>query len=92
MKQQESKLKNILNVGFKISQIKDIDLLLEKILGETRAFTNVTPVRSMSRKAGACVSAMPRTTPCNDSCCPASRPKTVAPGANRAKRSLSSAG
>jgi hypothetical protein len=39
MKQQEIKLKNILNVGFEISQIKDIDLLLEMILGETWAFT-----------------------------------------------------
>jgi len=36
---QESKLKMILNVGLEISQIKDIDLLLEKILGEARDFT-----------------------------------------------------
>jgi HD-GYP domain-containing protein (c-di-GMP phosphodiesterase class II) len=40
MEHQESKLKKILNVGFEISQIKDIDLLLEKILGEARVFTN----------------------------------------------------
>jgi HD-GYP domain-containing protein (c-di-GMP phosphodiesterase class II) len=40
MKHQENKLKKILNVGLEISQIKDIDLLLEKILGEARAFTN----------------------------------------------------
>ncbi|MBL0226152.1 MAG: HD domain-containing protein [Geobacteraceae bacterium] len=40
MEHQESKLKKILNVGFEISQIKDIDLLLEKILGEARSFTN----------------------------------------------------
>lgn len=40
MKHQESKLKKILNLSFEISQIKDIDLLLEKILGEARAFTN----------------------------------------------------
>ena len=39
MKHRESKLKMILNVGLEISQIKDIDLLLEKILGEARAFT-----------------------------------------------------
>ena len=39
MKHQESKLKMILNVGLEISQIKDIDLLLEKILGEARDFT-----------------------------------------------------
>jgi len=39
MKHQESKLKKIFNVGLEISQIKDIDLLLEKILGEARAFT-----------------------------------------------------
>jgi HD-GYP domain-containing protein (c-di-GMP phosphodiesterase class II) len=37
---QDSKLKKILNLGFEISQVKDIDLLLEKILGEARAFTN----------------------------------------------------
>lgn len=40
MKHQENRLKKILNIGFEISQIKDIDLLLEKILGEARAFTN----------------------------------------------------
>jgi HD-GYP domain-containing protein (c-di-GMP phosphodiesterase class II) len=40
MEFQDSKLKKILNLGFEISQIKDIDLLLEKILGEARAFTN----------------------------------------------------
>jgi len=40
MKRQESKLKTVLNLGLEISQIKDIDLLLEKILGEARAFTN----------------------------------------------------
>ena len=39
MKHRESKLKMILNVGLEISQIKDIDLLLEKILGEARDFT-----------------------------------------------------
>ena len=37
---QDNKLHKILNLGFEISQIKDIDLLLEKILGEARAFTN----------------------------------------------------
>jgi HD-GYP domain-containing protein (c-di-GMP phosphodiesterase class II) len=40
MEFQDSKFKKILNLGFEISQIKDIDLLLEKILGEARAFTN----------------------------------------------------
>jgi HD-GYP domain-containing protein (c-di-GMP phosphodiesterase class II) len=40
MKHQESRLKKILNIGLEISQIKDIDLLLEKILGEARTFTN----------------------------------------------------
>jgi hypothetical protein len=54
MKQQESKLKNILNVGFKISQIKDIDLLLEKILGETRAFTKCD-AGSIYVKEGGCL-------------------------------------
>jgi HD-GYP domain-containing protein (c-di-GMP phosphodiesterase class II) len=33
-------LKKILQLGLEISQIKDIDLLLEKILGEARVFTN----------------------------------------------------
>ena len=40
MPYQESKLRKILNLGFEISQIKDIDLLLEKVLSEARAFTN----------------------------------------------------
>jgi HD-GYP domain-containing protein (c-di-GMP phosphodiesterase class II) len=40
MEFKDSKLKKILNLGFEISQIKDIDLLLEKILGEARTFTN----------------------------------------------------
>jgi HD-GYP domain-containing protein (c-di-GMP phosphodiesterase class II) len=40
MQSQEEKLHKILNLGFEISQIKDIDLLLEKILSEARAFTN----------------------------------------------------
>jgi len=37
---QDDKLRKILNLGLEISQIKDIDLLLEKILSEARAFTN----------------------------------------------------
>lgn len=40
MPRQDEKLQKILNLGFEISQIKDIDLLLEKILGEARTFTN----------------------------------------------------
>ena len=40
MQVQAEKLQKILNVGLEISQIKDIDLLLEKILGEARRFTN----------------------------------------------------
>ena len=40
MECQDDKLRRILDLGFEISQIKDIDLLLEKILGEARAFTN----------------------------------------------------
>jgi hypothetical protein len=54
MKQQESKLKNILNVGFEISQIKDIDLLLEMILGEARAFTKCD-AGSIYVKEGECL-------------------------------------
>lgn len=40
MEDRNSKLMNVLNRGLEISQIKDIDLLLEKILGEARSFTN----------------------------------------------------
>lgn len=37
---QEEKLRKIIELGYEISQIKDIDLLLEKILREARGFTN----------------------------------------------------
>lgn len=37
---QEEKLRKIIDLGYEISQIKDIDLLLEKILLEARHFTN----------------------------------------------------
>jgi HD-GYP domain-containing protein (c-di-GMP phosphodiesterase class II) len=37
---QDPRLKNILYLSLEISQIKDIDLLLEKILSEARLFTN----------------------------------------------------
>lgn len=37
---KDAKLKLILDLGLEISQIKDIDLLLEKILSEARVFTN----------------------------------------------------
>lgn len=37
---QDDMLKKILHFGLEISQIKDIDLMLEKILGEARVFTN----------------------------------------------------
>lgn len=40
MSNQYADLHKILNLGFEFSQIKDIDLLLEKILGEARKFTN----------------------------------------------------
>jgi HD-GYP domain-containing protein (c-di-GMP phosphodiesterase class II) len=40
MESNDNKLKKILNLGLEISQIKDIDLLLEKILSEARGFTN----------------------------------------------------
>lgn len=40
MTKNDDKLRRILNLGFEISQIKDIDLLLEKVLSEARAFTN----------------------------------------------------
>jgi HD-GYP domain-containing protein (c-di-GMP phosphodiesterase class II) len=37
---QEEKLRKVIELGYEISQIKDIDLLLEKILHEARGFTN----------------------------------------------------
>ena len=40
MQSQNEKLHKILNLGNEISQIKDIDFLLEKVLSEARAFTN----------------------------------------------------
>jgi HD-GYP domain-containing protein (c-di-GMP phosphodiesterase class II) len=40
MEYNDKKLRKILDLGLEISQIKDIDLLLEKILSEARAFTN----------------------------------------------------
>jgi len=40
MEDRDKKLMNVLNLGLEISQIKDIDLLLEKILNEARRFTN----------------------------------------------------
>ncbi|MEI6207562.1 MAG: HD domain-containing phosphohydrolase [Desulfuromonadales bacterium] len=40
MQCQEDKLRKIIDLGFELSQIKDIDLLLEKVLSEARKFTN----------------------------------------------------
>ena len=40
MASQEEKLRRIIDLGYEISQIKDIDLLLEKVLREARGFTN----------------------------------------------------
>ncbi len=40
MEDRNSKLMTVLNRGLEISQIKDIDLLLEKILSEARRYTN----------------------------------------------------
>jgi HD-GYP domain-containing protein (c-di-GMP phosphodiesterase class II) len=40
MTTQEEKLRKVIDLGYEISQIKDIDLLLEKILLEARGFTN----------------------------------------------------
>jgi HD-GYP domain-containing protein (c-di-GMP phosphodiesterase class II) len=37
---QEEKLRKVIDLGYEISQIKDLDLLLEKILLEARGFTN----------------------------------------------------
>jgi HD-GYP domain-containing protein (c-di-GMP phosphodiesterase class II) len=40
MANRENKLRRVIDLGYEISQIKDIDLLLEKILLEARGFTN----------------------------------------------------
>lgn len=40
MASKEDKLRKVIELGYEISQIKDIDLLLEKILLEARTFTN----------------------------------------------------
>ena len=40
MGNQEEKLRKIIELGFELSQIKDIDLLFEKILFEARGLTN----------------------------------------------------
>ncbi|HBA87592.1 MAG TPA: phosphohydrolase [Geobacter sp.] len=40
MDRYDEMLMKVLHLGFEISQIKDIDLLLEKILSEARSFTN----------------------------------------------------
>ena len=37
---REEKLRRVIDLGYEISQIRDIDLLLEKILLEARGFTN----------------------------------------------------
>src|SRR6185369_11255419 len=37
---QEEKLRKIIDLGYELSQIKDIDLLLEKILREARGIAN----------------------------------------------------
>ncbi len=37
---REEKLRKVIDLGFEISQIKDIDLLLEKVLFEARGFTD----------------------------------------------------
>jgi HD-GYP domain-containing protein (c-di-GMP phosphodiesterase class II) len=40
MQRQDDKLRRIIDFGFELSHIKDIDLLLEKVLSEARIFTN----------------------------------------------------
>lgn len=40
MRYSDAKFRKIIDLGFEISQIRDIDLLLEKILKEARIFTN----------------------------------------------------
>ena len=40
MAKRTSKLLKLIQVGFEITQIKDLDLLLEKVLREARSFTN----------------------------------------------------
>ncbi|MEN6467057.1 MAG: HD domain-containing phosphohydrolase [Syntrophaceae bacterium] len=40
MQNKERKLESLINIGIEINQIKDLDILMEKILGEARRFVN----------------------------------------------------
>jgi response regulator RpfG family c-di-GMP phosphodiesterase len=40
MHNKERKLESLINIGIEINQIKDLDILMEKILGEARRFVN----------------------------------------------------
>lgn len=40
MPNKERKLESLINIGMEINQIKDLDILMEKILGEARRFVN----------------------------------------------------
>ena len=40
MKKTKKKLQNIIQLGVEVSQIGDLDILLEKILGESRSLVN----------------------------------------------------
>lgn len=40
MRNNERKLESLINIGIEINQIKDFDILMEKILGEARRFVN----------------------------------------------------
>jgi len=40
MLNKERKLESLINIGIEINQIKDLDILMEKILGEARRFVN----------------------------------------------------
>jgi HD-GYP domain-containing protein (c-di-GMP phosphodiesterase class II) len=52
MKSYNDTLKQLLNFGLEISQIKDIDFLLEKILSEARSFTNCDAGTIYVKEAG----------------------------------------
>ena len=57
-------LTRIINLGQGITQIKDVDILLEKILGESRKIANADAGSIYVKKMHACYSNMPKTIRC----------------------------
>jgi len=63
MKDHDHILQNLLNFGLEISQIKDIDVLLEKYWVRRAVLPAATLEPSTSRKGTGCTPAIRRTTP-----------------------------